>query len=484
MRKLYSRYWHPLVIGLAGAALVPACGADEFSDQEASGDEAVGLDFEPAAVRERTSIPARIEAEDFNAAIERDGFLGDNECQSSVDGRVDIQKTGDSAGGRCNVGWTKSGEKLDYRVSVNSTTNFKITARVASYYQNKRFHIEVDGENVSGPLTSPSNGWQSYGNRSAEDVSIAAGNHTISVVFDSGSVNLNYLDIQSGTPRPAPGDGCDYWIAYDADGNEYDYDDIHATAMSLALIAQAGLQDCVVHFAYNTNISGTDDRDGQAEDQASFVGEAIQRYGYDSSVFFNVNGVKGAEYSNGRTNFADVMQQLGPDRRLAYIVAGPQQVPYDFITAGPDQKEQFITVVSHSIWNESFAHGPLSNVCFRRESCWCDDFTQCSGAESDQQIYMDETLDVKLHDINDQNGPAFKSEVNEWQWLRQLDDDNFLWDAVTQTGPEPKKGDASDAGMTYYVIERGLPASDDGTKAIDGSISPTMNQVRAFFGVD
>ncbi len=270
---------------------------------------------------------------------------------------------------------------------------------------------------------------------------------------------------------PSNPNGCDYLIAYDADGNIYDADDIHATAMTLALIAEAGLQKCVVHFAYNTNLFGNTN---QADLQHANVVSAIDRFGYNANVFFDVRGTRGAQHSAGKANFVSVMNQLGSNKRLVYILAGPMQVPYDFITAGPNNKEPFITVVSHSYWNDKFAVGSNMNTCWSRARCDCSALNnRCTASEARNTNYL-EDLSVVLHHINDQNPPAFNSPVSSWQWLKQVDSDDWLFSAVA-TGTK-KAGDASDSGMTYYVLSNGFPNGTSGTS------KPSMSDVRRFFG--
>ena len=263
------------------------------------------------------------------------------------------------------------------------------------------------------------------------------------------------------------GDGCPYYIAYDSDGNIHDYDDIHATPMAMALVAEAGLQDCVVHWAYNTNLAGNT---SQADDQKDNVVAAINRYGFDGSVFFDVDGKKGAGYDAAKSNFVDVMKKkLGSSKpRLFYVIAGPMHVPYDFIAAGPNNKEKFITAISHSPWNDKYARGPKMNTCWDPNPCQCGTVNNpqsCTAAEESNLRYLSD-LKIKLDHINNQNPPAFNSNAGAWSWLHGVDP--ALHDDVTQG---PKSGDASDAGMMFYLL-KGRPS---------GNFNPTMNQIQNFF---
>lgn len=144
---------------------------------------------------DEVAIPAKIEAEDFVDANETSSGNSGNCASSSVNGNVDIQSTSDTGGG-CNIGWTTSGEWLEYAIDAGSGGNFDINLRLASSQSGKTVNVKLDGSSI-GSLTSPSNGWQSFANRTLSGVSIGSGSHTIRVEMTTGNVNFNYLDIQS-----------------------------------------------------------------------------------------------------------------------------------------------------------------------------------------------------------------------------------------------------------------------------------------------
>jgi hypothetical protein len=157
------------------------------------------------------ALPARLEAEkparfyDTTAAN-----LGTASCSSTA---VDAQATTDVGGG-CNVGWTDPGEWLEYDVSVASAGKFDLVARLAASSTGKSLHIELDGANVSGTLTAPSSGWQSFADVAARGVSIAAGNHKLRVVMDTGSTNLNYVDVLAASTSAPSLDACKRGVAF------------------------------------------------------------------------------------------------------------------------------------------------------------------------------------------------------------------------------------------------------------------------------
>ena len=140
------------------------------------------------------AIPGRIEAEDYHTFSDT---TAGNSGGAYRDDDVDIQVTNDNGGG-FNVGWVAAGEFLAYDVNISSAGKYNVTFRVASQQSgNKSLHIEVGGQNVSGPVTFNTGGagWQSFQDVSVE-VDLPAGAQTLKVVMDSPSFNINYTDFE------------------------------------------------------------------------------------------------------------------------------------------------------------------------------------------------------------------------------------------------------------------------------------------------
>jgi hypothetical protein len=137
------------------------------------------------------AIPARIEAESYVRYFDTTAGNTGGACGA---GDVDKEATADN-GGVCNVGWTVPGEWLEYDITSPTTRSYTVVTRVASNVAARTYHLELDGVNVSGTLTAPNAGWQAFADRSST-FSIPAGNHRLRVAFDTGDLNVNYLNIQ------------------------------------------------------------------------------------------------------------------------------------------------------------------------------------------------------------------------------------------------------------------------------------------------
>ena len=71
--------------------------------------------------------------------------------------------------------------------------------RVASALSGKTLRLLLDGQDISGLISAPSSGWQAFQSREISDVTVGAGTHTLRVKFETGEVNLAYVDVAPGT---------------------------------------------------------------------------------------------------------------------------------------------------------------------------------------------------------------------------------------------------------------------------------------------
>jgi len=153
---------------------------------------------EPQPEPEGIAIPGTIEAENYNEGGQGVGYFDRstrNLGRAFRNDAVDIQPASE---GGFNVGWIQSGEWLAYTVTVTQSGMYDFRARVATRQRsNKSLHIEIDGTDVTGPITFNTNGagWQAWRNANLQNVFLEAGTHELRIVMDSDSFNLNYLEI-------------------------------------------------------------------------------------------------------------------------------------------------------------------------------------------------------------------------------------------------------------------------------------------------
>jgi len=129
---------------------------------------------------------------------------------------------------------------LKYTVSVSVAASYTLELRLASPGGGGTLHLEVDGTNVTGPLTIPNTGgWQSWQSLLVAGIPLNTGPHVLRLAFDtsgpSGSVaNVNFMrwsipgvDVSPMISLTAPANGASYYApasiplgaaAYDPDG--------------------------------------------------------------------------------------------------------------------------------------------------------------------------------------------------------------------------------------------------------------------------
>lgn len=151
------------------------------------------------------AVPGRVQAEVVSDYLDTTAAnQGTASCSATS---VDAQTTTD-AGGGCNVGWTIAGEWLEYRIDVTEAGEYDVLTRAATARAGAVFSVELDGVDISGPVTVANNGWQSFSHYAARTY-LEAGEHTIRVNIIGSNVNLNYIDVlkvavTDEPPQPEP----------------------------------------------------------------------------------------------------------------------------------------------------------------------------------------------------------------------------------------------------------------------------------------
>ncbi len=148
------------------------------------------------------TIPGRIEAEEYDKGGEGLGYheANSNGNQSTATFRndeVDMEPTQD-VDGDYNVAYTLTGEWLEYTVDVERAGDYDLDIRVAKEGDGGLFHIEMDGVDVTGPISVPNTGgWQVWETVTLNDVNLTAGEHVMRIAFDSDYMNLNYVEFRN-----------------------------------------------------------------------------------------------------------------------------------------------------------------------------------------------------------------------------------------------------------------------------------------------
>jgi len=92
------------------------------------------------------------------------------------------------------VGWIDKGEWMQYTVLNDSAAAFKLELRSAAGGAGGIMHVEVDGTDISGPVTLPgTGGWYSWKTTETNEIILPEGEVTLRIISDRSGSNLNYF---------------------------------------------------------------------------------------------------------------------------------------------------------------------------------------------------------------------------------------------------------------------------------------------------
>ncbi|PZO22957.1 MAG: hypothetical protein DCF25_01535 [Leptolyngbya foveolarum] len=238
-------------------------------------------------------------------------------------------------------------------------------------------------------------------------------------------------------------------IAYSADGNGPNIDDIGATPLGLAILSQAGLQNKVVHYDYNSHVWASNSKMAQMTESTL---ESATRFGFDPDVFIDAFENSDRAYNS----LASAINASTDKDPLFLVVAGPMEVACKGILRSEKEKRKYVVVISHSHWNNKHRYTA----------------SDCTASEDQDEIatpvyrIKDSTRDIRqtgvwFDQIEDQGKGLGAASFSEYDWLKNSSDANLNWIYGRMKLVFAKKPNPSDAGMLFYLItgnERATPA--------------------------
>ena len=250
-------------------------------------------------------------------------------------------------------------------------------------------------------------------------------------------------------------------IAISSDGNEHDDDDWAATPLSLAMIAAKGLQDKLVLYTYSDHIWGSNQDRPNKNGLSAYEHMKLSALG--SKEWFNFNNTKFiCAVDNAYIAYEamkDVINESSQDNPLLIIAAGPMQVVGEALNRSERDKRQYVTILSHSEWNNKHANSSDKKVWDIHQGWTWKDMKDTFSTE--------EGGNTKFIQILDQNhGKDYKGmfcEIKNYDWIKTSparENSKYkkgAWDFLYQriSSCIKKKGtcyDPSDAGMIIYIF--------------------------------
>jgi hypothetical protein len=153
------------------------------------------------------AVPGTIQAEDFDLGGEgiayHDAVAGNAGGLYRPNEDVDIISY---PGVGHVVNNIQTGEWLEYTIQVGQSGSYRLEASVSSEFTTSRWHLEVDGVNVTGSILTPNTGsWSTFQWVGVGDVSLSAGQHVLRFFAEQEYANLDALRITAeAAPPPAP----------------------------------------------------------------------------------------------------------------------------------------------------------------------------------------------------------------------------------------------------------------------------------------
>lgn len=234
-----------------------------------------------------------------------------------------------------------------------------------------------------------------------------------------------------------------YRIALSFDGNTNDQDDILALPMALGIINQANVKDKLVFLEFSNYIWGNNEF--QAKEMKLSADSAAARLGFNRSIMFEVRIPSILQQAKLAFKEAAI-KAYNEGARIYYACGGPMGVPYEMVKDLEEKYRKNITVISHHPWNDEAGEG---------------------GTWNDLITAVGESIRIQ----NQGAAVIWERSIADWQWFGNKGG-NYEWifkrniKAQTATGRDASQYDASDAGMTYYIVTGNDGATMDDAKRL------------------
>ena len=72
---------------------------------------------------------------------------------------------------------------------------YSLDLNVATPDNNRKMHVMLDGEDITGPIRLPNTGGWNEWETVMTTVQLKAGEHVLRVIFDRGGLSFNWIDI-------------------------------------------------------------------------------------------------------------------------------------------------------------------------------------------------------------------------------------------------------------------------------------------------
>ncbi|SMG32048.1 sialate O-acetylesterase [Fibrobacter sp. UWB13] len=163
------------------------------------------------------AIPGKVEVEDFdkpgigknedgtsNASYSDEDSENHGDTDYRKDTGVDLYKTADGVA----LGYTQTGEWLEYTVDVKADGEYNIDASVAAGNSTSAFKLYIDEKAITDDVSVPQtadNSWDTYKTISVkEKVALKAGKHVLKLEITANYVNIDWIQFSEPKKEDPP----------------------------------------------------------------------------------------------------------------------------------------------------------------------------------------------------------------------------------------------------------------------------------------
>lgn len=182
-----------------GTAFIDLCGkcvGGNTGQEECDGNSFSGTPY---------PIPGTIEAENFDKGgqgVAYNDLTTANEAGATYrpGEAVDIELAGGSTN-NWNIGYTATGEWLNYTVDVKYPGTYHVSFKVASERTTGKWHLELNGAKIPNSdftLATATGGWQTYSTlKTTQPISLNQGKQVLRLVIDGADANIDNMKFEA-----------------------------------------------------------------------------------------------------------------------------------------------------------------------------------------------------------------------------------------------------------------------------------------------
>lgn len=169
-------------------------------------------------------IPGRLEAENYDRGGQGIAFNDTDPQNRGNVYRADAVDIYGSTTTGFQVGYTQTGEWLEYTINVQTAGIYRWNARVSAGADASGFRLLLNGNNISEEINPVNSGtWDTYTLNTGLTTSLPAGQHILRVLVTGSFFNLDWIEFAENTVGIANSIGKDsnhrgYYLVYDIHG--------------------------------------------------------------------------------------------------------------------------------------------------------------------------------------------------------------------------------------------------------------------------